>query len=53
LGLGSCFVSGSVGGAQGATWGREESPTLRGKHWGIGSVFKWLGVPSVVGYNPY
>jgi hypothetical protein len=53
FGLGSHFVSGSTGGAQGATWGRKESPTLRGEHWGIGSVLEWLDMPSVVCNNPY
>jgi hypothetical protein len=49
LGLGSRFVSRSAGGAR----GRKESPTLRGKCGGIGGVLEWLGMPSVVSYNPY
>jgi hypothetical protein len=53
LDLGSHFVSRSVGDAWGTTQGREKSPALRGKCRGIGGVFEWLSVPSVVGYNPY
>jgi hypothetical protein len=49
LDLGSHCFSGSAGGA----WGREKSPALRGKCRGIGGVLKWLGVPSVVGYDPH
>jgi hypothetical protein len=52
LSLGSRFVSRSAGGVRGATWGRKESPALRGECRGIGSVFKWHGVPSIVGSNP-
>jgi hypothetical protein len=52
LGLGSRFVSGSVGGVWGATWGRKESPTLRGECRGVGGVFEGHGVPSIVGSDP-
>jgi hypothetical protein len=53
LDLGSCFVTRSAGGVWGTTWGRKESPALRGECRGIGGILKWLGVPSVVCYNPY
>jgi hypothetical protein len=52
LGLGSHFVSGSAGSVRGATWGRKESPALRGEHRGIGSVLKWQSMPSVVSCDP-
>jgi hypothetical protein len=52
LGLGSCFVSGSVGGVWGATQGRKESPALRGECRGIGSVLEWQSMPSIVSCNP-
>jgi hypothetical protein len=52
LGLGSCFVSRSASGVRGATQGRKESPALRGKHRGVGGVFKWQSMPPIVSYNP-